>query len=361
MREKITVGLLFGGKSSEHEVSLQSAASILTAIDQNKYNLVLVGITKEGQWRSDPNFSSGQLSEILDKGIPVFLASNFEGSGHLIQFDPSSDWVGKKIKIDVFFPVLHGPFGEDGKIQGLFEMANVPYVGAGVLSSAIAIDKCMTKTLFQQAGLPTVPFISMHLEKWNQDQKEIEKKIAETFGYPCFVKPANLGSSIGISRVTRSENLLRALDLATQFDNKILIEKAIEAREIECSVLGNSNPQVSIPGEIITISDFYDYQSKYLNDNTQLVIPAPLETDKVKQIQDFSKRSFQLIDCRGMARVDFFIEKLTNKLYLNEINTIPGFTPISMYPKLWEESGVTYSRLIDKLIELAIEWNNHTK
>ena len=361
MREKITVGLLFGGKSSEHEVSLQSAASILTAIDQNKYNLVLVGITKEGQWRSDPNFSSGQLSEILDKGIPVFLASNFEGSGHLIQFDPSSDWVGKKIKIDVFFPVLHGPFGEDGKIQGLFEMANVPYVGAGVLSSAIAIDKSMTKTLFQQAGLPTVPFISMHLEKWNQDQKEIEKKIAETFGYPCFVKPANLGSSIGISRVTRSENLLRALDLATQFDNKILIEKAIEAREIECSVLGNSNPQVSIPGEIITISDFYDYQSKYLNDNTQLVIPAPLETDKVKQIQDFSKRSFQLIDCRGMARVDFFIEKLTNKLYLNEINTIPGFTPISMYPKLWEESGVTYSRLIDKLIELAIEWNNHTK
>ena len=361
MREKITVGLLFGGKSSEHEVSLQSAASILTAIDQNKYNLVLVGITKEGQWRSDPNFSSGQLSEILNKGIPVFLASNFEGSGHLIQFDPSSDWVGKKIKIDVFFPVLHGPFGEDGKIQGLFEMANVPYVGAGVLSSAIAIDKCMTKTLFQQAGLPTVPFISMHLEKWNQDQKEIEKKIAETFGYPCFVKPANLGSSIGISRVTRSENLLRALDLATQFDNKILIEKAIEAREIECSVLGNSNPQVSIPGEIITISDFYDYQSKYLNDNTQLVIPAPLETDKVKQIQDFSKRSFQLIDCRGMARVDFFIEKLTNKLYLNEINTIPGFTPISMYPKLWEESGVTYSRLIDKLIELAIEWNNHTK
>ena len=361
MREKITVGLLFGGKSSEHEVSLQSAASILTAIDQNKYNLVLVGITKEGQWRSDPNFSSGQLSEILDKGIPVFLASNFEGSGHLIQFDPSSDWVGKKIKIDVFFPVLHGPFGEDGKIQGLFEMANVPYVGAGVLSSAIAIDKCMTKTLFQQAGLPTVPFISMHLEKWNQDQKEIEKKIAETFGYPCFVKPANLGSSIGISRVTRSENLLRALDLATQFDNKILIEKAIEAREIECSVLGNSNPQVSIPGEIITISDFYDYQSKYLNDNTQLVIPAPLETDKVKQIQDFSKRSFQLIDCRGMARVDFFIEKLTNKLYLYEINTIPGFTPISMYPKLWEESGVTYSRLIDKLIELAIEWNNHTK
>ena len=201
----------------------------------------------------------------------------------------------------------------------------------------------------------------MHLEKWNQDQKEIEKKIAETFGYPCFVKPANLGSSIGISRVTRSENLLRALDLATQFDNKILIEKAIEAREIECSVLGNSNPQVSIPGEIITISDFYDYQSKYLNDNTQLVIPAPLETDKVKQIQDFSKRSFQLIDCRGMARVDFFIEKLSNKLYLNEINNIPGFTPISMYPKLWEESGVTYSRLIDKLIELAIEWNNHTK
>ena len=253
LREKITVGLLFGGKSSEHEVSLQSAASILTAIDQNKYNLVLVGITKEGQWRSDPNFSSGQLSEILDKGIPVFLASNFEGSGHLIQFDPSSDWVGKKIKIDVFFPVLHGPFGEDGKIQGLFEMANVPYVGAGVLSSAIAIDKCMTKTLFQQAGLPTVPFISMHLEKWNQDQKEIEKKIAETFGYPCFVKPANLGSSIGISRVTRSENLLRALDLATQFDNKILIEKAIEAREIECSVLGNSNPQVSVSYTHLTL------------------------------------------------------------------------------------------------------------
>ena len=361
MREKLTVGLLFGGKSSEHEVSLQSAASILTAIDQTKYNLVLIGITKEGQWRSDPNFSLGQLSKILDEGIPVFLASNSEGSGHLIQFDPSSDWVGQKIKIDVCFPVLHGPFGEDGKIQGLFEMANVPYVGAGVLSSAIAIDKCMTKTLFQQAQLPTVPFISMFLEEWNQDKKKLEQKIAKTFGYPCFIKPANLGSSIGISRVTRSESLSRALDLAAQFDNKILIEKAVEAREIECSVLGNRNPQVSIPGEIITNSDFYDYQSKYLNDNATLVIPAPLESDKVKQIQDFSKRSFQLIDCRGMARVDFFLEKLTNKIYLNEINTIPGFTPISMYPKLWEASGMPYSRLIDKLIELAMEWNYHTK
>ena len=357
MREKIRVGLLFGGKSSEHEVSLRSATSILAAIDQNKYDLILIGITKKGQWRSDPNFSSGQLSRILEEEIPVVLAASPSGSSYLIQFNPSSNWIGQKTKIDVFFPVLHGPFGEDGKIQGLFEMANVPYVGAGVLSSAIAMDKCVMKSLFQQAGLPTAPFISMFLNECNQNKKKLEQKIGESFGYPCFIKPANLGSSIGISRVTKSEDFSKALDLAAQFDDKILVEKALDAREIECSVLGNRNPQVSIPGEIITTSDFYDYQSKYSNDSAKLVIPAPLDLDKVKQIQELSIRSFQLLDCRGMARVDFFLERLTNKIYLNEINTIPGFTSISMYPKLWEASGISYSELIDQLIKLAIERN----
>ncbi len=353
--KKITVALLFGGKSGEHEVSLNSAASVLAAMDRNKYNVILIGITKEGQWRSDPGFLEGKFPKILQEGPSVLLPTESAASGQLIQFDAATHRVGRQTRIDVVFPVLHGPFGEDGAIQGLLEMANVPYVGAGVLGSAVAMDKDVMKRLFQQGGLPTAPFLAYKRNHWIEQQQKVEQEVARRLGYPCFVKPANLGSSIGISKVERVEQLSDALALAGEFDDKVIVEKALDAREIECSVLGNANPQASLPGEIIPRSGFYDYQAKYLDDSAQLIVPAPLRPEQVEKIQELALRSFQVLECQGMARVDFFLEKETEDLYVNEINTIPGFTPISMYPKLWEASGMAYSELIDRLIELAME------
>lgn len=353
--KKITVAVLFGGKSGEHEVSLTSAASILAAIDRTKYNVIPIGITKEGQWRSDPGFLEEKFPKILQEGSPVLLPTEPSTSAQFIQFDAATHWVGQQIPIDVVFPVLHGPFGEDGAIQGLLEMANVPYVGAGVLGSAIAMDKDVMKRLFQQAGLPTAPFLAYKRRHWSRQRQKVEQEVARKLGYPCFVKPANLGSSIGISKVDRVQQLSQALTLAGEFDDKIIVEKALDAREIECSVLGNANLQASLPGEIIPRADFYDYQSKYLDDSAQLVVPAPLRPEQVEKIQELALKSFQVLECQGMARVDFFLERATEDIYVNEINTIPGFTSISMYPKLWQASGMAYSELIDRLIELAME------
>ena len=353
--KKITVAVLFGGKSGEHEVSLISAASILAAIDRTKYNVIPIGITKEGQWRSDPGFLEGKFPKILQEGAPALLSIQSETSGQIIQFDAATHWVGQHTPIDVVFPVLHGPFGEDGTIQGLLEMANVPYVGSGVLGSAIAMDKDVMKRLFLQAGLPTAPFLAYKRNHWVRQQQKVEQEVEQQLGYPCFVKPANLGSSIGISKVERGRQLSQALALAGEFDEKIIVEKALDAREIECSVLGNADPQASLPGEIIPRSGFYDYQAKYLDDSAQLIIPAPLSPEQVEKIKELALKSFQVLECQGMARVDFFLERATGDIYVNEINTIPGFTSISMYPKLWEASGMAYSELIDQLIELAIE------
>jgi len=353
--KKITVGLLFGGKSGEHEVSLRSAASILSAIDRAKYDVVPIGITREGGWRADPGFLEGEFTRILQQGAAVVLPAESTRSGQLIQVDAPGPQEGRQTSIDVVFPVLHGPFGEDGTIQGLLELANVPYVGAGVLGSAVAMDKDVMKRLFQQGGLPTAPFLAFQWEHWRNRAQELEQEVAVKLGYPCFVKPANLGSSIGISKADGAEELSEALALAGEFDEKVIVEKALDAREIECSVLGNADPQASLPGEIIPRSGFYDYQAKYLDDSAELVVPAPLRPDQVERIQHMALRSFQVLECQGMARVDFFLERATEDIYVNEINTIPGFTSISMYPKLWQASGLPYSELIDRLIQLALE------
>ena len=352
---KITVGLLFGGKSGEHDVSLRSAASVLSAIDRAKYHVIPIGITQEGRWRADPEFKEGGFPEILQQGAPVLLPPESPPGGSLIQIEAAGSRGGRRTSVDVVFPVLHGPFGEDGTIQGLLELANLPYVGAGVLGSAVAMDKDVMKRLFQQGGVPTAPFLAYSWDHWRNRTRKLEQQVADRLGYPCFVKPANLGSSIGISKVEKAEELPDALARAGEFDEKVIVEQALDAREIECSVLGNDDPQASLPGEIIPRSGFYDYRAKYLDDSAELVVPARLRPDQVETIQQLAVRSFQVLECQGMARVDFFLERETEDIYVNEINTIPGFTSISMYPKLWQASGLSYSELIDRLIRLALE------
>jgi D-alanine-D-alanine ligase len=262
----------------------------------------------------------------------------------------------KSTKIDVVFPVLHGPYGEDGTIQGLLELANIPYVGAGVLASAIGMDKIIQKKLFKEAGLPVVKFLYFTQKEWSKNKNKIIKEISQKLGFPCFTKPANLGSSVGISKIHFKKELEKGVNRALKYDRKIIVEKAVKkAREIEISVLGNEQPQVSLPGEIIPSREFYDYQAKYIDNASQLIIPAPLPYRLVQKIKKLALKAYQSIDCSGMARVDFLLEGQTNKIYLNEINTIPGFTAISMYPKLWAASGLSYSRLIETLIKLALQ------
>jgi len=352
--QKIRVGILFGGRSGEHDVSLNSAASVIKALDPVKYEIVPIGITREGRWR----VGSGAvqlLSQVLEKGEPVTPSADPTGP-KLLPLAASALGPQSKPEVDVVFPVLHGTFGEDGTVQGLLELADLPYVGAGVLASAAGMDKDVMKHLFRDAGLPIVPWELVLRSAWEKGSpasccRHIEKKLR----YPLFVKPANLGSSVGISKVRNRRELLEAMTLAAQYDRKILVEKAIDAREIECSVLGNDAPQASVPGEIIPVNEFYDYEAKYVKEGSELVIPARLSPAQTKRIQGLAVRAFQAIDGAGMGRVDFLLARRTGKVYVNEINTIPGFTAISMYPKLWEASGVPYTELLDRLIELALE------
>ncbi|MFN8009231.1 MAG: D-alanine--D-alanine ligase family protein [Terriglobia bacterium] len=352
--KRLSVALLFGGKSGEHEVSLRSAASILQALDRNRYHVIPVGITKRGEWRAGPAFSETDFPGTLEQGGSVFLPPHLGGQAklHLLSGTASSQ---ADVKLDLVFPALHGTFGEDGTLQGMLEMANIPYVGAGVLGSAAAMDKEVTKRLLRDAGLPIVDFVTTLDFQWKDDPKAVAGRIESTLGYPCFVKPANLGSSVGISKARNLEELHRAMDLAVQFDRKVVIEKGINAREIECSVLGNDQPLASLPGEIVPSNEFYDYQAKYLDEGSRLLIPAPLQPSQVQIIQDLAVKTFVATECAGMARVDFFIDKETSEISINEINTIPGFTSISMYPKLWEATGISYSVLLDRLIELALD------
>ncbi len=352
--EKISVAVLFGGKSGEHEVSLRSASSVLMALNREKYNVIPIGITKEGQWRCSPNFQEATFPQILESGASVFLPA--EPAGHqLIQIQLDREWISNKTPIDVVFPVLHGPYGEDGTLQGLLEMANIAYVGAGVLGSSVGMDKDLMKRLLKEAGIPGVEFIAFLDSEWQRHPQQIRNEIIERLGFPCFVKPANLGSSVGISKVKVPEALPLAIDLACQYDRKVIVEQGIDGREIECSVLGNDEPMASLPGEIIPSREFYDYEAKYIDENSQLLIPAPLAPSQVKQVQDLAIKTFRLTECAGMARVDFFLDRQTNDVLVNEINTIPGFTSISMYPKLWEATGISYPELIDRLIQLALE------
>jgi D-alanine-D-alanine ligase len=353
MPKKIRVGILFGGRSAEHEVSLQSAKNIIDAIDTNKYEVVLIGIDKKGQWHLNeesrfllPVVESG-LAELPQKGENLALVPGKEDE-QLVALSGQQ----RLGPLDVIFPVLHGPFGEDGTVQGLLKLANIAFVGAGVLGSAVGMDKDVMKRLLRDAGIPVARFIAVNRYSSKQigfDEVQVE------LGLPLFVKPANLGSSVGISRVKDSEEFERAVREALLYDHKILIEECIKGREIECSVLGNDNPIASIPGEILPRHEFYSYEAKYLDENgAVLEIPAKLPSETSERIRQLAIKTFTVLCCEGMARVDFFLRN-GEEIIVNEINTIPGFTRISMYPKLWEATGISYSELIDRLIQLAIE------
>jgi D-alanine-D-alanine ligase len=350
-QKRLRVGVLFGGRSGEHEVSLASAASVIRALDQEKYDVVPIGITKDGRWLVGTG-AQKMLPDVLRSGERVFLPPDPTAATIV----PVEQGGGRpSIAVDVIFPVLHGTFGEDGTIQGFLELAGLPYVGPGVLASAVGMDKDVQKRLFEQAGLPVAPYLAIRRSDWEKEPAAVAALIKKKFRFPVFVKPAALGSSVGMSRVKTPKELAAALNLAAEFGMKILVERNVTGREIEVAVLGNDGVKASIPGEIVPHREFYDYTAKYLEQGTRLVIPAPLTNKQVKQFQDLAVRAFHAIDGAGMARCDFFLEKKTGKIFVNELNTIPGFTSISMYPKLWEASGLSYSQLIDRLIELALE------
>ena len=348
--KKLRVGILFGGRSGEHEVSLTSATSIIAAMDPDKYEVVPIGITHEGRWLLGSS-SEKLLPGVLAHGKPVTVTTE-PGRQGLMPLETNST---SPETLDVVFPVLHGTFGEDGTVQGLLELAGLPYVGAGVLGSAVGMDKDVMKRLFREAKLPAIPWVALRRGEWQSQPEKFRRLIEKKFRYPVFVKPANLGSSVGISKVHNRKELGPAIELACSYDSKVLVERAIRGREIECSVLGNDKPEASVPGEVIPVNEFYDYEAKYVKEGSELVIPAKLNARKTREVQQLALRAFQAAECAGMARVDFLLDRRTEKLFLNEINTIPGFTPISMYPKLWEASGLPYPKLIDRLIELALE------
>ena len=348
-KKRLRVGILFGGRSGEHEVSLASAASVIRGLDPDKYEAVPIGITKEGHWLIGAS-AQKMLPEVLKGGQRVMMNADPTDAA-LVKLDGS----GGGQRIDVVFPVMHGTFGEDGTIQGLLDLAGLPFVGAGVLGSAIGMDKDVSKRLLQVEKIPVVPWITVNRHDWESNPEGIQGAVELKFPYPVFVKPATLGSSVGMSKVHSRAELAPALNLACEFAMKILVEESVTAREIEVAVLGNHNPQASIPGEIVPHREFYDYAAKYLEEGTQLLIPADLKPVQVEKIQKLAVDAFRALELSGMARVDFFLEKTGGKIYLNEVNTIPGFTSISMYPKLWEASGIPFRELIDKLIALALE------
>ena len=378
---KIKVGVLFGGRSGEHEVSLLSAASVLKAINQKKYDIVPIGITKEGRWLTPPDAERLLRGEAaheehgrhLRAGDPAATASaavlaKGEGvivppvpqSRHLVPFESAARPGDHSIDVDVIFPVLHGTFGEDGTIQGLFELADIPYVGAGVIGSAAGMDKDVMKKLFAAADLPIVKHVTVLRTEWEHDPKKVRKLIQSKLKYPVFVKPANLGSSVGISKAHDRDELPAAMDEAARYDRKIVIEEGVggkkhKARELECAVLGNDRPRASAVGEIVPGAEFYSYNAKYIDEGSQPLIPAPINKKTAKAVQDMAVQAFKAVDCCGLARVDFLMDPKNGKVYLNEINTMPGFTSISMYPKMWAASGIEYPDLIDQLIQLGLE------
>ncbi len=350
-QKRLRIGVLFGGRSGEHEVSLASAASVIRALDPEKYEAVPIGISKDGRWLVGTG-SLKMLADVLKSGDRVVLPPD-PSAASLVPLGPATGQ--PSVSVDVVFPVLHGTFGEDGTVQGLLELAGLPYVGAGVLASAVGMDKDVQKRLFAEAGLPIVPFLAVRRSEWEHERAAVLKAIKKKFRFPIFVKPATLGSSVGMTRVKDAHEIPAAMDLAAEFALKIIIERGVTGREIEVSVLGNDQLSASIPGEIVPHREYYDYRAKYLEQGTQLLIPAKLNKKQVAIFQDYAVRAFRAIDGTGMARCDFFLEPRTGKIFINELNTIPGFTSISMYPKLWEASGLPYPKLIDRLIELAIE------
>ena len=357
MGKKLTIAVLFGGRSGEHEVSLLSARSVLSVLDAEKYTILQVALTKEGQWLSGPDaltaLENGDLSGLRpvlflpDAGNRTLYAVNWQGKTGTIE--PLAD-------VDVVFPVLHGTFGEDGTLQGFLEMADLAYVGAGVLGSAVGMDKGLFKSVMRANGIPVLDWVVFNRKDIEAQMPACLEQAEALASYPLFVKPANLGSSVGISKVKSRADLLEGLMEAARFDRRVLVERGLDAREIEVSVMGNERPTASLPGEIRPSDEFYTYAAKYLDDRSELLPrAADLAPEQIAQIQSYAVQAYQLCDCAGLARVDFLMEKQTGRIYLNEINTMPGFTKISMYPKMWEASGVSYMQLVERLIELALE------
>ncbi len=358
MKGKIRVGVIFGGRSGEHRVSLASAASVIEAIDKSKYEVIPIGITPQGRWIAggDPlAFLMTGQEEAKYIGPPPILAADSSAHQELAVLDRTTPSMLMSQKLDVVFPVLHGPFGEDGTVQGFLELVDLPYVGAGVLASAVGMDKSIMKALFRERNFAVLPSLTIKRWEWEENPQQVQTRIEQHLSYPLFVKPANLGSSVGISKVHAAPELPAAMNAAALYDRKILIEEGIECREIECAVLGNEQPFVSVVGEIVPHKEFYDYEAKYTPGEADILIPAPLDATLAEQVRSLAREAFLTLDCAGMARVDFFLEKHSQKLYLNEINTIPGFTATSMYAKLWEATGISYPDLIDRLLHLAIE------
>ncbi|WP_055106515.1 D-alanine--D-alanine ligase [Paenibacillus ihumii] len=348
-QDKITVGLIYGGKSGEHEVSLQTALAVSKAFNYDKYEVLPFYITKCGEWRVGSKLSGpfAALEELkLENG-----AQNTSAAINML-FEKLSTGTGS---IDVAFPLLHGTYGEDGTIQGLFEMADLPYVGAGVLASAAGMDKVVMKKLFAEAGLAQCKYCYFTASEWSRGSYAIIQEIEEKLGYPCFVKPANLGSSVGISKARSREELQSSIAAALHYDMKVIVEEFVDAREIEVGVLGNDEPMASVPGEIVSSSEYYDYQAKYLDGKSQMLIPAEIDTELAEEIRDLAVKAFKAISGNGLCRADFFVKKSDQTVWINEVNTMPGFTPYSMYPLLWRETGVSYETLLDRLIELALE------
>lgn len=359
MNRKKKIGLIYGGKSGEHEVSLQTAFAVLQSIDFSKYDITPFYITKKCDWKSGPALTAPVSSkEMLMFGDREPAALDVFGGLQKREVVISSAIESQpETSVDVVLPLLHGTFGEDGTIQGLFEMANIPYAGAGVLASAVGMDKVIMKKVFAQEDLPQCVFRHFTRSQWQKDQPFFLMELEISIGYPCFIKPANLGSSVGISKARNRDELIKAVEEAFKYDRKVIIEEFVEAREIEVAVLGNEEPEVSVPGEIISSknSDFYDYKAKYQDGNSIMVIPADIPEETAAQIQELAIRAFKAIDGSGLSRVDFFMRNSDGHILINEINTMPGFTPFSMYPLLWKESGKPYAQLLDELIDLALE------
>jgi len=348
--KRLRVGVLFGGRSTEHEVSILSAQSIITAMDPQRFEAVPLYIDREGRW-----LTGDSLKRLVSNTAAreyVYLPP--DPTQHSLV--PAQDGRGVGLPpLDVVFPVFHGLNGEDGTIQGVLELANLPYVGAGVLGSALGLDKIYMKRAFAAAGLPVVDYLPITRRQYERDPDAFIALIEERIGYPCFSKFANSGSSVGTTKAHNRGELVEGLRLASTFDRKLLVERAVDARELEISVLGNDEPEASVVGEVVPAHEFYDYDAKYLDEGSRLLIPAPVDTVVAQEARSLALRAFQAVDAAGMARVDFFLERTTSRLLVNELNTIPGFTRISMYPKLWEASGLSYPKLIERLVELAIE------
>ena len=373
MADKVRVAVLFGGQSGEHEVSLASARAVIAALDPNKYHVVPIGITKAGRWIAGRNPLATLEAAADQKLLPAQPQARTESqepeTAALVSYTSAVEASGLAegsqssvlSSIDVVFPVLHGPMGEDGTVQGLLELAGVAYVGCGVLAAAVGMDKAMMKAAFAAAGLPLVPWLLIGRSQWRANPAAAAAEAEAHLRYPMFVKPANRGSSVGITKASDRATLAQGLAEAARYDRRIVVEQGINAREIEISVLGNEQAEASVPGEIVPSKDWYDYEAKYLGGESEIRIPAPISPELAAQVRDLAIRAFRAIDGAGLARVDFLLDRDSGELYLNETNTMPGFTPISMYAKMWEASGLPYAQLLDRLIELAIERHHNSK